>query len=42
MKKTHNQPTIELVEVAIEQGIAMSTESATFGLRNAAYEDVDW
>lgn len=32
MKKTYNQPTIELVEVAIEQGIAASIESANFSL----------
>ena len=42
MKKTYIQPAIELVAVEVEQGIAMSTENATFGLRSAAYEDVEW
>ena len=42
MKKTYTQPAIELVEVAIEQGIAQSVQTTTFGLKSATIEEDVW
>jgi hypothetical protein len=42
MKKTYIQPAIELVAVEVEQGIAQSVQTTTFGLKSATVEDVDW
>lgn len=42
MKKTYIQPAIELVEVAIEQGIAQSVQAVGFSLNSADVDDVDW
>ena len=41
MKKNYIQPSIELVAVEVEQGIAASVQTG-FGLQSADVEDVEW
>jgi hypothetical protein len=43
MKKTYTQPTLDLVEMEVEQGIAMSTQTVDgFDDIYLTEEDVKW